>query len=110
MALLDIEKIKAQGLQVDLERYAREGYQAITNPEDLYRLKMHGICMQRHEGYFMFRMRVSGGKLTPAKMRRVADLAGRYGSSMVHLTTRQNIELHNVRIEHSLEIIRQLNE
>jgi sulfite reductase beta subunit-like hemoprotein len=110
MPSLDLEKIKAAGLQVDLEKYAREGYRSITNPEDLYRLKMHGICMQRHEGFFMFRMRVSGGRLNPAKMRCIAELAAECGSRMVHLTTRQNVELHNVRIEHAPTIIRRLNE
>lgn len=104
---IDIEKVKREGLQVDLERYAREGYQSIPK-DDHYRLKMHGICAQRHEGFFMMRFRISGGRLNPDQMERVADIARDYASGYVHLSTRQNIELHSVRIENVPGVLAQL--
>lgn len=108
MAAIDIEKVKREGLQVDLEKFAREGYKSIPK-DDHYRLKMHGICAQRHEGFFMMRMRVSGGRLNPEQMEKVADLAARCASGYVHLSTRQNIELHSVKIENVPEILRELS-
>ncbi len=109
MAAIDIEKVKREGLHVDLEKLAREGYRSIPK-DDNYRLKMHGVCAQRHEGFFMMRFRVTGGRLNPDQMERVADIAQRYASGYVHLSTRQNIELHSVRIEQVPEILQQLAE
>ncbi len=106
---IDIEKVKREGLMVDLEKFAREGYKSIPK-DDHYRLKMHGVCAQRHEGFFMMRFRVTGGRLNPDQMERVADLAQTYASGYVHLSTRQNIELHSVKIENVPEILRQLAE
>src|SRR5579872_4695421 len=109
MAVIDIEKVKREGLHVDLDKFAREGYKSIPK-DDHYRLKMHGICAQRHEGFFMMRFRISGGRLNSDQMERVADMAERYASGYVHLSTRQNIELHSVRIEQVPEILKQLAE
>jgi sulfite reductase beta subunit-like hemoprotein len=109
MAIIDIEKVKREGLQVDLEKFAREGYKSIPK-DDHYRLKMHGICAQRHEGFFMMRFRISGGALNPEQMERIADVARDYASGYVHLTTRQNIELHSVKIENVPEILKKLAE
>ena len=106
---IDIEKVKREGLMVDLEKFAREGYKTIPK-DDHYRLKMHGVCAQRHEGFFMMRFRVFGGRMNPEQMERVADLASRYASGYVHLSTRQNLELHSVKIENVPEILRLLHE
>ncbi len=110
MALgLNIAKIKRDGLAIDLDRLSKEGYTAVT-PEDSYRLKMYGICVQRHDGFFMLRMRIPAGRMTPDQMVRVAELASGEASGYVHLTTRQNIELHSIRIEKGVEILRKLKE
>ena len=44
----------------------------------------------------MVRLRVAGGRLTSEQARGVADIARRFGRGWIHLTTRQNIELHHV--------------
>ncbi len=108
MAAIDIEKVKREGLSVDLEKFAREGYLSIPK-DDHYRLKMHGICAQRHEGFFMMRFRITGGYLNPDQMEKIAEVTQLYSSGYVHLTTRQNIELHSVQIENVPTILKQLS-
>ena len=98
MPPVDFEKIKAEGLEVDFLKYTQEGFEAIK-PEDHYRLKTYGYCAQRHEGYFMIRIRIPGGVIRDDQMERIADLAERCGHGSVHLTTRGNIELHSVKID-----------
>lgn len=97
MPPVDFEKIKGEGLEVDFLKYTQEGFEAIK-PEDHYRLKTYGYCAQRHEGYFMIRIRIPGGVIRADQMERIADLAERSGHGSVHLTTRGNIELHSVTI------------
>lgn len=89
----DIPAAKRAGLPVDLDRLATEGDGWLT-PEDRYALKTWGVCTQLQDHVFMVRIRVPGGVLPTAQAREVARLAARHGSDWVHLTTRQNLELH----------------
>jgi sulfite reductase beta subunit-like hemoprotein len=101
--MASIEAIKAAGLAVDLYRYTKEGYRAVA-PDDHYRLKTLGICGQKGEGHFMLRIKVPGGLTSGAQLDVLGDLAERFAGGVAHLTTRQGVELHSVRIEEVPEI------
>lgn len=66
---------------------------------DLASLKKSGIIPQKQKGLFAMRLHVVGGDLKSGQLRKVADVALRYGGGEVHLSTRQGIEIHNVRYE-----------
>lgn len=104
---LDLEKIKQEGLGIDFARLREEGSRALT-AEDYYRLKTYGICSQKHPGYFMLRTRIPGGSVTYPQVMALADLAETHGRGWGHLTVRQDLELHWVRVEESLEIFEKL--
>lgn len=53
-----------------------------------------GVYPQRQDGLFMQRIRILGGRIGWHQWRRVAGLAEHY--SPLHITTRQDIELHNI--------------
>ncbi|MFN2607723.1 MAG: Rieske 2Fe-2S domain-containing protein [Acidimicrobiales bacterium] len=93
MAGADIPRVKRRGLPVDLERLAAEGDGWLT-PDDRYALKTWGICTQEQPHVFMVRMRIPGGVLPTSQARGLARLARAHGNDWVHLTTRQNTELH----------------
>ena len=95
---LEIERIKKEGLGLDFKEIFEKGVQALTE-DDFYRLKTYGICSQKHPGFFMLRIRVPGGRLTSGQAKVIADLAARYGGGWAHITTRQNVELHWVRLK-----------
>ncbi len=97
MPAVRIEDVKAAGIAVDVDLLARTGFESISD-EDRYRLKTQGVCAQRQVGVFMLRIRVPGGKATPAQLRRVADLADRFGGASLHITTRAGLEIHHVAI------------
>jgi len=104
---LDLEKIKQEGLGIDFDRLREEGTRALA-PEDYYRLKTYGICSQKHPGYFMLRIRIPGGAVTEKQLMKLADLAETHGRGWGHLTVRQDLELHWVRVEDALDIFEQL--
>jgi sulfite reductase beta subunit-like hemoprotein len=89
----DIPAVKRRGLPVDLDRLTAEGDEWLT-PEDRYALKTHGVCTQLQPGVFMIRVRVPGGVLPTEQARGLARIARRYGQDWIHVTTRQNVELH----------------
>lgn len=95
---LDLERIKREGLGLDFDTIDAHGVMALTE-DDYYRLKTYGVCSQKHPGYFMVRLRIPGGRLTDRQLMGVAELAETHGRGWAHLTTRQNIELHWVRLE-----------
>lgn len=92
----DIPSIKRAGLPVDLDRLAAEGDGWLT-PEDRYALKTHGVCAQAQDDVFMVRVRIPGGVVLTEQVRGLARIAKAQASDWLHLTTRQNIELHWVR-------------
>lgn len=93
MAGPDIPAAKRAGLPVDIERLAVEGDGHLT-PEERYALKTHGVCAQAQDHVFMVRVRVPGGVLPTVQARGLARLARVHGLDWLHLTTRQNVELH----------------
>ncbi|HEV8206169.1 MAG TPA: nitrite/sulfite reductase [Acidimicrobiia bacterium] len=93
MATPDIPGAKRAGLPVDFERLARVGDTDLT-PEERYALKTHGVCAQLQDHVFMIRVRVPGGLLHPEQARRFVDMGRRHARDWVHITTRQNLELH----------------
>ena len=96
--MLEIERIKKEGLGLDFSAIFSKGITAMSE-DDFYRLKTYGICSQKHPGFFMIRIRVPGGRLSPEQALAVGDLAERYGNGWAHLSTRQNIELHWVTLK-----------
>jgi sulfite reductase beta subunit-like hemoprotein len=89
----NIPAAKRAGLPVDLRRLTEEGDAWLT-PEDRYALKTHGVCTQAQDGVFMVRTRVAGGVLLADQARGLARLARNRAADWIHLTTRQNVELH----------------
>ena len=66
----------------------------------LYRLT-RGVYGQRQLGVQMFRTKIPFGKLTAAQLVRLADVSEKYTNGNLHITTRQNIQLHYVKLDDS---------
>lgn len=101
--VFEAERIKQEGLGLDWEKIREKGVFALTE-DDYYRLKGYGVCSQKHPGYFMLRIRIPGGKATCRQLLALADVAELYGRGWGHLTTRQDMELHWVRVEDAPKI------
>jgi len=65
-----------------------------------YRLT-RGVYGQRQLGVHMFRIKIPFGKLTADQLIRIADISEEYTNGNLHLTTRQNIQLHHVKLDDS---------
>ena len=65
----------------------------------------HGVYGQRQPGVQMFRIKIPQGLLTHTQLRRIAALADRYASGVLHLSTRQNIQMHFVKLEEASKIM-----
>ncbi len=81
---------------------------AISEPELKANRVPFGIYEQRKKGTFMVRVRCAAGIITPSQLKRVAELSLQFASGILHITTRQEIQIHDVVIENLISIIREL--
>lgn len=65
-----------------------------------YRVPM-GVYEQRAVGKYMIRIRIGAGLVLPYQLNRIAQLSKAHGNGVVHITTRQDIQLHEVDIENA---------
>jgi ferredoxin-nitrite reductase len=105
-----------------IDRYSRQGWESLRSvPGEVERLKWVGLYPQRQEGdAFMLRLKVPGGRMNAAQARRIGEIVDRFahgpsehprwGDRYCDITTRQDIQLHWVRIEDVPEIWSMLEE
>jgi sulfite reductase (ferredoxin) len=63
-----------------------------------------GVYGQRQQGVQMVRIKLPFGKITFKQLLRIADISDEYASSNLHLTTRQDIQIHYVSLERTPEL------
>lgn len=73
----------------------------------LYRLT-RGVYGQRQEGVQMFRLKLPYGRVNSAQLARIADVSDRYATGNLHITTRQNVQLHYVKLANSPKVWNEL--
>jgi len=74
-----------------------------------YRVPM-GVYEQREPSKYMVRIRIGAGLVLPYQLERIAQLSKAYGNGFLHITTRQDIQIHEVNIEDTVDIIEGLLE
>ncbi len=78
---------------------------------DSLELKAHrvpfGVYEQRDYGY-MVRVRCAGGGITVDQLRRVAELSQQFGRETLHITTRQEVQIHDVTLSDVIPVMRGL--
>jgi sulfite reductase (ferredoxin) len=67
-----------------------------------------GCYEQRTDGTYMVRIRTTGGALTPLQLRTIAEVSVRYGNPSIHVTTRQEFQVHDIALENILPVMREL--
>ncbi len=65
-----------------------------------YRLT-RGVYGQRQMGVQMFRTKIPFGKINTSQLLALADISEKYATGNLHITTRQNIQMHYVKLQDS---------
>lgn len=75
-------------------------------PEDKFKsLRLaRGVYGQRQLGVQMVRIKLPYGKLLAKQLVRIADVADEYSNGNLHLTTRQDIQIHFVSLDRTPEL------
>lgn len=81
-------------------------YQGGKLDEDKFRsLRLaRGIYGQRQPGVQMVRIKLPYGKVSSQQLRRICDVSEKYSTGRLHITTRQDIQIHFVDINRTPEL------
>jgi ferredoxin-nitrite reductase len=121
-----VEKIKLQRHPLDVQQsiidtYSRDLSAMDDVPGEIERLKWVGIYPQKQGGdAFMMRVKVPGGVLTPEQTKVIGKIAvdfangpipnPHFGNNFLDLTTRQDVQMHWLKMGDIPEIWRRLEE
>ncbi|MBB2144324.1 HEPN domain-containing protein [Pedobacter sp. LMG 31464] len=90
---------------IDLEKKINDFRSGKIHDERFRSLRLaRGIYGQRQPGVQMIRIKLPFGKVTFKQFLRIADIADEYGSGNLHLTTRQDIQIHYVSLDRTPEL------
>ncbi len=97
-----VERLKQEksplGILDELPALIAAGYERVPE-EDIVRLKWWGLYHDKPKvGTFMLRIKLAGGRVTPAGFRAIGEISNRYGRGDGELSTRQNVQLHWIEL------------
>jgi len=67
-----------------------------------------GCYEQRKQDTYMVRIRCGGAVIKPEQLKKIAEISREHAASYIHLTTRQEVQLHYVLIDSLVPVIRAL--
>ena len=101
-----------EAIDLEIQRFEEHVQQlrsgAITEEQFRpFRLK-HGTYGQRQPGFQMLRVKIAAGVLHPGQLRVLAEIADTYSTGRGHVTTRENVQFHFVKLENVSSAMRLL--
>ena len=109
----EVWKAKKHSFEVwpDVARHAaaRTPMAEIDTP-DLERMKWYGYFYRKRDapGRYMNRIRITANELTSEQAREIAAIAYEHGHGIVDVTTRANLQVQGLGIEHLPEVVERL--
>ncbi len=90
---------------LDLERKIRLFREGRMDEEKFRSLRLaRGVYGQRQPGVQMVRIKLPYGKMTMAQWKRICGVSDEYSTGNLHLTTRQDIQIHFVSLDRTPEL------
>ncbi|MBA3704518.1 MAG: HEPN domain-containing protein [Bacteroidetes bacterium] len=101
----EIENPLVQKDIIDLEKKIRAFKDGTLNEEKFRSLRLaRGVYGQRQQGVQMIRIKLPFGKITAKQLLRIADVSDEFSTGNLHLTTRQDIQIHYVSLDRTPEL------
>lgn len=94
---------------IELEKKIRLFREGKANEEKFRSLRLaRGVYGQRQAGVQMVRIKLPFGKVTSEQLHRIANVADEYSTGRLHITTRQDIQIHHVSLDRTPQLWAQL--
>jgi len=93
----------------ELDEYIQKAIRGEMEPAALkVRRVPFGCYEQRTDNTYMARIRTTGGAHTPRQLQVMAEVSARYGNPCIHVTTRQEFQIHDIALENVMYVMREL--
>jgi len=90
---------------IDLEKKIQQFYKGEIDEERFRSLRLaRGVYGQRQFGVQMIRIKLPYGKVTSEQLHRIANVSDEYSRGRLHITTRQDIQIHHVSLDRTPEL------
>lgn len=90
---------------IELEKKIRMFREGTLHEEKFRSLRLaRGVYGQRQPGVQMVRIKLPYGKVTTKQLERISDVSDNFATGNLHITTRQDIQLHFVSLERTPEL------
>ena len=90
---------------IELEQKIRAFREGKIPDEKFRSLRLaRGVYGQRQQGVQMVRIKLPYGKMTFAQWKRISDVSDEFSIGNLHLTTRQDVQIHYVSLERTPEL------
>lgn len=90
---------------IELEKKIQQFYNGEIDDERFRSLRLaRGVYGQRQFGVQMIRIKLPYGNLTSEQLHRIADVSDKYSRGRLHITTRQDIQIHHVSLDRTPEL------
>ena len=90
---------------IDLEKKIRLFHEGAIHEDKFRSLRLaRGVYGQRQHGVQMVRIKLPYGKMTFKQWKRISDISDEYSTGNLHLTTRQDIQIHFVSLDRTPEL------
>jgi len=94
---------------LELEKKIRQFKEGTVDEERFRSLRLaRGVYGQRQPGVQMIRIKLPYGKVTSNQLLRICDVSDEFSTGRLHITTRQDIQIHYVDLERTPELWAQL--
>src|SRR5665647_1188628 len=101
----EIENPLVQKDIIELEEKIRAFKKGMVPEEKFRSLRLaRGVYGQRQQGVQMVRIKLPYGKMTFAQWKRIAEVSDEFSNGNLHLTTRQDIQIHFVSLDRTPEL------
>ncbi len=85
---------------LDLEKKIFQFKSGILDEDSFRSLRLaRGVYGQRQQGVQMIRIKLPLGIVSPDQLRRIAEISDTYSDGLMHITTRQDIQVHHVSLD-----------
>ena len=96
---------------LELERKIFEFKAGKLDEERFRSLRLaRGVYGQRQQGVQMVRIKIPYGKCSAKQLRRIAEVSDEYSNGNLHITTRQDIQIHYVSLDRTPELWAELEQ
>ncbi|WP_291783888.1 HEPN domain-containing protein, partial [Cecembia sp.] len=90
---------------IELERKIRLFREGKIDEEKFRSLRLaRGVYGQRQPGVQMIRIKLPYGRVTGDQLKRICDVSEKYSTGKLHITTRQDIQIHYVSLDETPQL------